>query len=146
MATDKRLDQVSQLTDFDYALIVKGDQVAKASKQQLAELVGNLLYGATNASSLATVVAGLIGFGLKSTSLGTPGDFNTPIEVGSYYYWGNNATNAPDGFGIAYGIRIVLFSSSKDGSFEFFHSRNNKKLYIRCGHSWTSEWKEVSLS
>ena len=57
MATDKRLDQVSQLTDFDYALIVKGDQVAKASKQQLAELVGNLLYGATNASSLATVVA-----------------------------------------------------------------------------------------
>ena len=57
MATDKRLDQVSTLTDFDYALIVKGDQVAKASKQQLAELVGNLLYGATNASSLATVVA-----------------------------------------------------------------------------------------
>lgn len=41
MATDKRLDQVSTLTDFDYALIVKGDQVAKASKQQLAELVGN---------------------------------------------------------------------------------------------------------
>ena len=58
MATDKRLSQVSTLTDFDYALIVKGDQVAKASKQQLAELVGNLLYGATNASSLATVVAG----------------------------------------------------------------------------------------
>lgn len=58
MATDKRLDQVSTLTDFDYALIVKGDQVAKASKQQLAQLVGNLLYGATNASSLATVVAG----------------------------------------------------------------------------------------
>ena len=57
MATDKRLDQVSTLTDFDYALIVKGDQVAKASKQQLAELVGDLLYGATNASSLATVVA-----------------------------------------------------------------------------------------
>ena len=92
------------------------------------------------------IVAGLIGFGLKSTSIGTPGDFNTPIEVGSYYYWGNNATNAPDGFGIAYGTRIVLFSSSKDGSFEFFHSRNNKKLYIRCGYSWTSEWKEVSLS
>lgn len=62
MATDKRLDQVSTLTDFDYALIVKGDQVAKASKQQLAELVGNLLYGATNASSLATVVAEQMGF------------------------------------------------------------------------------------
>ena len=61
MATDKRLSQVSTLTDFDYALIVKGDQVAKASKQQLAELVGNLLYGATNASSLATVVAEQIG-------------------------------------------------------------------------------------
>lgn len=91
-------------------------------------------------------VAGLIGFGLKSTSIGTPGDFNTPIGVGSYYYWGGKATNAPDGFDIAYGIRTVLFSSSNDGSFEFFHSRNNNKLYIRCGYSWTSGWKEVSLS
>ena len=69
MATDKRLDQVSTLTDFDYALIVKGDQVAKASKQQLAELVGNLLYGATNASSLATVVAEHMGFIIYSNVL-----------------------------------------------------------------------------
>lgn len=68
MATDKRLDQVSTLTDFDYALIVKGDQVAKASKQQLAELVGNLLYGATNARSLATVVEGQIGNASESKS------------------------------------------------------------------------------
>lgn len=59
MATDKRLDQVSTLTDFDYALIVKGEQVSKVTKQQLAELVGNLLYGATTKETLASVVAGL---------------------------------------------------------------------------------------
>ena len=58
MATDKRLDQVSNLTDFDYALIVKGTDVAKVTKQQLAELVGNLLYGATTKEALASVVAG----------------------------------------------------------------------------------------
>lgn len=60
MATDKRLDQVSNLTDFDYALIVKGTDVAKVTKQQLAELVGNLLYGATTKETLASVVAGII--------------------------------------------------------------------------------------
>lgn len=86
MATDKRLDQVSQLTDFDYALIVKGDQVAKASKQQLAELVGNLLYGATNASSLATVVAGFtsnIGNKLNGTKIT---DLDTLRTAGIYTF------------------------------------------------------------
>ena len=57
MATDKRLDQVSQLTDFDYALIVKGTDVAKVTKKQFAELVGILLYGATTKETLASVVA-----------------------------------------------------------------------------------------
>ena len=127
---DKKLNEVTKVTDMAYVPVIMSDgsigQIAKAD--------------------LASVVAGLIGFGLKHTSLGTPGDFNAPIDVGSYYYWGNNATNAPDGFDIAYGIRIVLFSSSNNGCFEFFHSRNNNKLYIRCGFSWTSEWKEVSLS
>ena len=53
MATDKRLDQVSQLTDFDYALLVKGDQVGKMTKKQVAEAIGNLLYGATTKENLA---------------------------------------------------------------------------------------------
>ena len=35
---DKKLNQVSQLTDFDYALVVKGNDVAKVTKQQLATI------------------------------------------------------------------------------------------------------------
>lgn len=37
---DKKLNQVSQLTDFDYALVVKGNDVAKVTKQQLATILG----------------------------------------------------------------------------------------------------------
>ena len=40
---DKKLNEVSQLTDFDYALVVKGNDVAKVTKQQLATLLGELL-------------------------------------------------------------------------------------------------------
>ena len=40
---DKKLNQVSQLTDFDYALVVKGNDVAKVTKQQLATILGELL-------------------------------------------------------------------------------------------------------
>lgn len=38
---DKKLNEVSQLTDFDYALVVKGNDVAKVTKQQLATIWGN---------------------------------------------------------------------------------------------------------
>ena len=84
MATDKRLDQVSTLTDFDYALIVKGDQVAKASKQQLAELVGNLLYGATDASSLASVVAGQMKYNASKMVLDFRTSTTTDVTLPSY--------------------------------------------------------------
>lgn len=36
---DKKLNGVSQLTDFDYALVVKGNDVAKVTKQQLATIL-----------------------------------------------------------------------------------------------------------
>lgn len=44
---DKKLNQVSQLTDFDYALVVKGNDVAKVTKQQLATILGGLIGVAT---------------------------------------------------------------------------------------------------
>ena len=40
---DKKLNEVSQLTDFDYALVVKGNNVAKVTKQQLATILGELI-------------------------------------------------------------------------------------------------------
>ena len=53
---DKKLNQVSQLTDFDYALVVKGNDVAKVTKQQLATILGELIGTATgNKSGLMSV-------------------------------------------------------------------------------------------
>lgn len=40
---DKKLNEVSQLTGFDYALVVKGNNVAKVTKQQLATILGELM-------------------------------------------------------------------------------------------------------
>ena len=45
---DKKLNEVSQLTDFDYALVVKGNDVAKVTKQQLATILEELLPTASN--------------------------------------------------------------------------------------------------
>lgn len=88
MATDKRLDQVSTLTDFDYALIVKGEQVSKVTKQQLAELVGNLLYGATTKETLASVVAGVLGDPIGSIrNLSSNDDLNNINKNGIYSFY-----------------------------------------------------------
>jgi len=43
MANDRKLNEVSQLTDFDYALVVKGNDVAKVTKAQIASIVGGLI-------------------------------------------------------------------------------------------------------
>lgn len=45
---DKKLNEVSQLTDFDYALVVKGNDVAKVTKQQLVTIVLGELIGMNN--------------------------------------------------------------------------------------------------
>ena len=140
MATDKRLDQVSQLTDFDYALIVKGDQVAKASKQQFAELVGNLLYGATNASSLATVVAEQFSKNnkWKLNSFGENGFDLNNLGI-NYSVYVENGVNTPNdistghcvsfGYGNVYAIQIYT---------------SNTYAWIRCKsvNTW-SEWKKL---
>lgn len=143
MATDKRLSQVSTLTDFDYALIVKGDQVAKASKQQLAELVGNLLYGATNASSLATVVAEQIAS--KGTNIlyqsSNPKDFNLCTLTGIYGCGGSSAENAPSS--TPYGTLIVFNSTAFGGGYSiqlFFNRGDTPSAYYRIG---TSAWHKM---
>lgn len=40
---DRDITVVSTLTDFDYALVVKGNDVAKVTKQQLATILGGLI-------------------------------------------------------------------------------------------------------
>lgn len=135
MATDKRLDQVSTLTDFDYALIVKGDQVAKASKQQLAELVGNLLYGATNASSLATVVAGNM---RKTLTAGY--DIDGVKTNGSYYI--SRGINTPGDF-----FSFDVIKSSSTDVIQVGYCITYDYLYKRTyiNGIW-SVWRKVSFS
>lgn len=57
---DKKLNEVSQLTDFDYALVVKGNDVAKVTKQQLATLLGELI-GIDDLKRDATIARNSVG-------------------------------------------------------------------------------------
>ena len=71
---DKKLNQVSQLTDFDYALVVKGNDVAKVTKQQLATILGELF---TNLKLFPFMRRGV----LEQNT-----DFNNITESGIYTY------------------------------------------------------------
>ena len=57
---DKKLNEVSQLTDFDYALVVKGNDVAKVTKQQLATILGELI-GIDDLKRDATIARNSVG-------------------------------------------------------------------------------------
>ena len=138
MATDKRLDQVSTLTDFDYALIVKGDQVAKASKQQLAELVGNLLYGATNASSLATVVEEQIG--INYTWFKFRNNFSDANkEISSGCYLGLTPTALINTPLQDYSI-LVCFNGGNTYIIQIFVAMNGAKFYKRASPDGGLTW------
>ena len=69
---DKKLNEVSQLTDFDYALVVKGNDVAKVTKQQLATILGRLIGNTYSSFTLAkgeeTLIANGIGVYYVSNS------------------------------------------------------------------------------
>ena len=56
----KKLNQVSQLTDFDYALVVKGNDVAKVTKQQLATILGVRLIGNATSNKSGLMSSGMV--------------------------------------------------------------------------------------
>jgi hypothetical protein len=96
---DKKLNQVSQLTDFDYALVVKGNDVAKVTKQQLATILGELM------NSLKLFPFMFRG-DVNVTSYDETGALETVIEMGIYKVkpkqgvWGTLVVfNAFDGAG-----------------------------------------------
>ena len=133
MATDKRLDQVSTLTDFDYALIVKGDQVAKVSKQQLAELVGNLLYGATNASSLATVVAGMLA--MKNINI-------NPDNIRTTSFWSIVEPSTDLKLPTSYGVLLCFLIGGSYTMLQIVYDRTSSNVWHRTSDArWNwSEW------
>ena len=87
---DKKLNEVSQLTDFDYALVVKGNDVAKVTKQQLATILGGLLQNPYSTNK------GLLPSGT---------DLNDVTENGLYRLNGGSYINLA---GNSYGILSVL--------------------------------------
>ena len=153
MVTDKRLDQVSNLTDFDYALIVKGTDVAKVTKQQLAELVGNLLYGATTKEALASVVAAVIGTatvdkkGLAPSWLikgSTSNSGLSAIQIDFNEYDGDSmvlcyGTNSPDGNTTRY---FMLIQKEDVGRMKYQTVQNYEdgRIYRRTYSSKVGEW------
>ena len=96
---DKKLNEVSQLTDFDYALVVKGNDVAKVTKQQLATKLGGLF---TSLKLFPFMFRGDV----NVTSYDEAGVLDTVIEMGIYKVkpkqgvWGTLVVfNAFDGAG-----------------------------------------------
>ena len=97
---DKKLNQVSQLTDFDYALVVKGNDVAKVTKQQLATILGGLM------NSLK-----LFPFMNKGRLTGTD-DLNNVLTSGIYEIVAPT-TGVLNGKNIQYGILIVFSAGQR---------------------------------
>lgn len=89
---DKKLNEVSQLTDFDYALVVKGNDVAKVTKQQLATILGRLF---TNLK--------LFPFMYKETILNKTDDLSGYVDTGMY-----EINNVNSGLPFKFGGLIVF--------------------------------------
>ena len=89
---DKKLNEVSQLTDFDYALVVKGNDVAKVTKQQLATILGGLF---TNLK--------LYPF-MSQRILNTDEEVNSATASGMYHVTGDNGISVV----LNYSIMIVF--------------------------------------
>lgn len=123
---DKKLNEVSQLTDFDYALVVKGNDVAKVTKQQLATILGGLLpdslgflRGYNNPTSLDTNINGI---------------YNTNESVqGTWPLYAHK-----------YGVLIVLCSKSY-GAAQIYMSDGTENVYVRKSYNFGETWEEWLL-
>ena len=123
---DKKLNEVSQLTNFDYALVVKGNDVAKVSKAQLASIVEELL------SSL-----GLFPFMYRGRII----DVDLATENGCYEMYGG-VSNAP--FSQSWGPLIVAGNAIKC-QFAIHNVSDSFGLYVRALGS-VHGWKQITLT
>ena len=120
---DKKLNEVSQLTDFDYALVVKGNDVAKVTKQQLA-----------------TILGGLLPFFPTKGSIKPGSDLNTIGGTGIYNLKGAY-TNAP--FSQSWGNLIVLSDGSKT-QIVTEYTGSTFSIFIRGDN--TRKWYKVNFT
>ena len=123
---DKKLNQVSQLTDFDYALVVKGNDVAKVTKQQLATMLGELL----------------------PNSLGFLRGYNNPASldtnINGIYNTDENVQGTWPLYAHKYGVLIVLCSKSY-GAAQFYISDGTENVYVRKSYNLGKTWEKWLL-
>ena len=129
---DKKLNEVSQLTDFDYALVVKGNDVAKVTKQQLATILGGLI--GINDTWIRRR------FAIK--------DCNTAI-AGAYNVDDSTTNNFPTG---AYKFGTLLVANSGFFGSQYFVPDNfnaDPYIYIRSiGNNGTTfnKWAKIKVT
>lgn len=123
---DKKLNEVSQLTDFDYALVVKGNDVAKVTKQQLATILGELL----------------------PNSLGFLRGYNNPASldtnINGIYNTDENVQGTWPLYAHKYGVLIVLCSKSY-GAAQFYISDGTENVYVRKSYNFGKTWEKWLL-
>lgn len=122
--------------------------------QAISPVLGNLLYGASDASSLASVVAE------QFTSYGlTAGDANTYFNTGIYnlHYGRGTISNIPSNIDASNAIVSihVVKSISENNMYnveQTLHDTRTNDVYYRYGHIYTSEasatfnndWKQLT--
>lgn len=128
---DKKLNEVSQLTDFDYALVVKGNDVAKVTKQQLATILGELM------NSL-----GLFPFMFRGII--TNRSYNDLNETG-YYKIQDNMIDGPS----TYWGTLVVFNDSDQITQVFYPNIDSAEISTRKGNINNfvkSAWRIISFT
>ena len=128
---DKKLNQVSQLTDFDYALVVKGNDVAKVTKQQLATILGELL---TSLKLYPFMYRGIV----ENRS------YNDMIEAG-FYKIQNNMIDGPS----TYWGTLVVFNDSAHITQVFCPNIDSAEISTRKGNIndfAKSAWRSISFT
>lgn len=128
---DKKLNEVSQLTDFDYALVVKGNDVAKVTKQQLATLLGELMNR-----------LGLFPFMFRGII--TNRSYNDLIETG-YYKIQDNVIDGPS----TYWGTLVVFNDSDQITQVLYPNVDSAEISTRKGNINNfvkSAWRIISFT
>lgn len=122
---DKKLNEVSQLTDFDYALVVKGNDVAKVTKQQLA-----------------TILGGLIGIAscIKDKGMKVVDANKTPMNEFVFAYSGS--TNLPTDSSPGGLLTLGFMDGSSSCKLQFFFRHNNVFKRIQWYNDWQN-WTKI---
>lgn len=132
---DKKLNEVSQLTDFDYALVVKGNDVAKVTKQQLATILGGLIGTATaNKDGLMSKN------GFLERSKGNTLDFNDYTISGMWVFSDTGFINGPS----VYKGGILLVFKTANGNILQICCDYTNSIFIRIHWGEWKSWAQIT--